>query len=110
MMDLPLDTKGKRPAFFEDPAIDCVMTALLEVMAENWTLKERMLAMEKALITNGTLSADDIEAVEWTAEEAAEHAAMRQRSLEDAFRALNSRFHSIPKRKDLIDSESFEGE
>ena len=108
-MDLPLDTKGKRPAFFEDPAIDCVMTALLEVMAENWTLKERLLAMEKALVSQGSLAPDSIEKVEWSEAEIAEHAAMRQQSLQDAFRALNSRFQSISKRKELIDGDSFEG-
>jgi len=108
-MDLPLDTKGKRPAFFEDPAIDCVMTALLEVMAENWTLKERLLAMEKALVSEGALAADAIEKIEWSEAEIAEHAAMRQRSLQDAFRALNSRFQTISKRKELIDGDSFEG-
>lgn len=109
-MDLPLDTKGKRPAFFEDPAVDCVMTALLEVLAENWTLKERMLAMEKALVESGALTADAVEKVKWTPEEAASHEAMRQRVLHDAFRALDSRFQSIPKRKKLIDSNEFEGE
>ena len=98
-MELPLDVKGKRPAFFDDPAIDCVMTALLESLAENWTLKERVLALEKALVQNGTLKPDAVEAVSWSPEEAAEHEAARQRLLKDAFRALNANFQAASARK-----------
>ena len=109
-MDLPLDAKGKRPAFFNDPAIDCVMTALLESLAENWALKERLLALEKALIEKGALDTGDVEKVEWTAEEAAVHEAMRQRVLKDAFRALDNRFQSIGARKKLVDSGDLHGD
>lgn len=105
-MDLPLDVKGKRPAFFDDPAIDCVMTALLEALAENWTLKERLLALEKALVEGDVLSKDAVEKVEWTPEEAAQHELMRQRVLNDAFRALDNRFQSISARKKFVDSGS----
>lgn len=98
-MELPLDAKGKRPAFFDDPAIDCVMTALLETLAENWTLKDRLLALEKVLVQNGTLKPDAVESVIWSPEEAAEHEASRQRLFKDAFRALNANFQAASARK-----------
>lgn len=98
-MDLPLDPKGKRPAFFDDPAIDCVMTALLEALAENWTLKDRLLALEKALVQNGTLDPNAVESVTWSSEESAAHESARQRILKDAFRSLNANFQAASARK-----------
>ena len=96
-MDLPLDAKGKRPAFFDDPSVDCLMTALLESLAENWTLKERLMALEKALVYAKVISSDAVESVEWSAEETATHEVMRQRILKDAFRSLNTDFSNTNK-------------
>lgn len=103
MSNMPLDTQGKRPAFFNDAALDSMMTALLEVMAENWALKERLYALEKALSDEGILSADKVESVEWTDAEKMAHETERQRILTDAFRALNSKFVGRAARQNDID-------
>jgi len=103
MTDHPLDTKGKRPAFFTDPAMDTMMTALLDVMAENWALKERLYALEKALVDDGTLKAEAVENVQWTDDEKMSHEMERQRILTDAFRALKSEFVGRAARQKNID-------
>jgi len=77
MSDMPLDTKGKRPAFFNDEALDAMMTALLETMAENWTLRERLYALEKTLTENNLISEDAIENITWTDAEKMDHAVYR---------------------------------
>lgn len=103
MSEIPIDTKGKRPAFFEDPAIDTVMTALLEVMAENWTLKERVKALEKCLYEKGVLDEDAVESVTWTDAEKMALETQRQDFLREAFRALKGDFVSRAKRQEEID-------
>lgn len=104
MSQMPLDTKGKRPTFFNDRAVDALMTTVLEVMAENWTLKERLLALEKALVDTGVLAVDSVENVTWSDAEKITHETERQRILSDAFRALNSEFVGRAARQEDIDS------
>jgi hypothetical protein len=58
---LPRVSKGKRPRFFDDPAIDQVMTFLLELMAETSALRERVDTMERLLDEKGSISRADIE-------------------------------------------------
>ncbi len=59
---LPRSAKGKRPHFFADPAIDQVMTFVLELMAETTALRERADTVERLLEANGAVSRADIEA------------------------------------------------
>ncbi len=59
---LPRDAKGKRSVFFEDPAIDQIMTFILELSAEVSVVYDRMDTIERLLDEKGTISRDDIEA------------------------------------------------
>jgi len=65
---LPRVSKGKRPHFFEDPAIDQMMTFLLELMTEVSVTRERIDTIERLLDAKGAISRDDIEAFEPDAE------------------------------------------
>jgi len=103
MSEHPLDTQGKRPAFFTDPVIDAMMTAVLEVMTENWSLKERLYALEKTLTENGVIASDAVESVTWSADDIQAHEVERQRILKDAFRALQGDFVGRSARVSDID-------
>ena len=46
---MPRSAKGRRPAFFEDKALDAMVTMMLELMTELWVTKERMTALEAVL-------------------------------------------------------------
>lgn len=59
---LPRVTKGKRPSFFDDPAIDQLMTFTLELMTEVAVLRERLDTHERVLDRKGTMSTAEIEA------------------------------------------------
>jgi hypothetical protein len=59
---LPRDAKGKRSVFFDDPAIDQIMTFILELSAEVSVVYDRMDTIERLLDEKGTISRDDIEA------------------------------------------------
>jgi hypothetical protein len=58
---LPRVSKGKRPRFFDDPAIDQLMTFFLEMMAEFSTLRTRVDTIERLLEEKGSISREDIE-------------------------------------------------
>ena len=58
---LPRVSKGKRSRFFEDPAVDQLMTFLLELMAETSALRERVDTIERLLDEKGTIGRDEIE-------------------------------------------------
>ncbi|MHB9880637.1 hypothetical protein ACSMXM_13400 [Pacificimonas sp. ICDLI1SI03] len=58
---LPRTAKGKRSSFYDDPAIDDLMTYLLEHMAETAALRERVDTLERLLEDRGILSAKEVE-------------------------------------------------
>ncbi|MFZ5748495.1 MAG: hypothetical protein ACOY45_12670 [Pseudomonadota bacterium] len=72
---LPRVSKGKRSRFFDDPAIDQVMTCLLELMAEVSSLRERQDTVERLLDEKGAVTRADIEAYQPSAEVEAERSA-----------------------------------
>jgi hypothetical protein len=53
--------KGKRPAYFEDPAIDRLLSITMALVGEVSVLRERLDTVERLLETKGTLSRADIE-------------------------------------------------
>lgn len=56
--------KGKRPAYFDDPALDRMLSILLAVVGEVSVLKERLDTVERLLDAKGAISRADIEAYE----------------------------------------------
>jgi hypothetical protein len=53
--------KGKRPAYFDDPALDRMLSILMAVAAEVSVLRERLDTVERLLEAKGAISCDDIE-------------------------------------------------
>ena len=53
--------KGKRPAYFEDPAIDRTLSIVMALVGEVSVLRERMDTVERLLDAKGTISRADIE-------------------------------------------------
>ncbi len=54
--------KGARPKYFEDPAIDRLVSVVMALTGEVAVLKERQDTVERLLDTQGTISRADIEA------------------------------------------------
>lgn len=53
--------KGKRPAYFDDPALDRMLSMLMALMGEVSVLRERLDTVERLLEEKGGLSRADIE-------------------------------------------------
>jgi hypothetical protein len=86
--DLPQRARGKRPHVFSDPAIDALLTTVLELAQDVWVLKERQRAYELYLEARGTGSSADFEAFALPEAESAALAAERQAYVQRLFRAL----------------------
>lgn len=56
--------KGKRPAYFEDPAIDRTLSIVMALVGEVSVLRERLDTVERLLETKGSISRADIESYE----------------------------------------------
>jgi hypothetical protein len=56
--------KGKRPAYFEDPAIDRTLSIVMALIGEVSVLRERLDTVERLLETKGNLTRADIEGYE----------------------------------------------
>jgi len=102
--DIPLDTRGSRPSFFDSSTQDVFMTALLETMSQLWATRDYAAGLEKLLVEKGVIEAGELDALKWSAEEAAANGARRAAFLEDAFRAVNADFTSVDSRNRQIDS------
>lgn len=59
---LPRQTRGKRPHFFDDPALDQMMTFLLELTTEVSVMRERLDTVERLLERDGKVTRESIEA------------------------------------------------
>lgn len=75
-------TKGKRPAFFDDPAIDHVISMLLALCGEVWSLRERVYVIEKVAEENGLAMQAAVEAYQLSSDEQAHLAEQRQAFIE----------------------------
>ena len=53
--------KGKRPEYFDDPALDRLYSVVFALAAEVSALRERQDTVERLLNKNGTLNREDIE-------------------------------------------------
>lgn len=61
---LPRRTKGKRPGFFDDPAMDQMMTFILELATEVAVMRQRFDTIECLLDQQGSVTREAIEAFE----------------------------------------------
>ncbi|MDX2222235.1 MAG: hypothetical protein SFV21_05775 [Rhodospirillaceae bacterium] len=83
---LPRQSKGKRPYFFDDPAIDQMMTFIIELTAEVSVVYDRLDTVERLLATKGTVSREEIESYRAPDAVEAERMARRDAYLKRVFR------------------------
>jgi hypothetical protein len=86
---LPLEASGRRPAFFDAPGMDQLLSMVLEIAAELWVVRERVFILEAVLKQQGIDVTDAIESYAPNAEEAAALAKMRDQATANMFRTLN---------------------
>ena len=70
--------KGKRPRFFDDPAVDHVISMLLALAGEVWSLRERVHVIEKVAEEHGVPLPSAVEGYQLTPAELATLTEQRQ--------------------------------
>lgn len=108
MSRIPLSARGRRPAFFDNKAIDSLVTMMLELSAELWVVKERQRALETLLQESSPDLVEKLEAWQPDDAMAAELATERQVFLRTILRTLEADFTSradIQKERDDFSDE-----
>jgi len=83
---LPKVAKGKRSVFFDDPAIDQLMTFIVELSAEVSVVYDRIDTIERLLDKQKTISREDIESYRPDSETEADRNKRRTEYLKRVFR------------------------
>jgi hypothetical protein len=87
-LELPRHTRGKRPHFFDDPAVDQLMSVVLAMAAEVSVLYDRVDAMQRVMDDKGSLTREELEAYQPDEAAAADREAHREAYLQRIFRVV----------------------
>lgn len=60
-LTLPKKAKGARPQFFADPALEAMVSTMVTLTSEVWTLRERVLTLEELLAKQRVLPAGAVD-------------------------------------------------
>jgi hypothetical protein len=104
--------KGKRPAYFDEPALDRILSILMAVAGEVWVLRERLDTVERLLEEKGSLTREDIESFVPDRETASERGALTReyvarilRGVQQDMEALSADEPPVDQvRKELLES------
>jgi hypothetical protein len=87
--------KGKRPDYFDDPALDRMLSILIAVVGEVSVLRERLDTVERLLDARGTISRADIEAYEPDRDAARERGLMTREYVHRVLRGLQQEMEGM---------------
>jgi hypothetical protein len=102
--------KGRRPYFFDDPAIDKVLAITMAVAGELAVTRERLDTVERILAERGLLSAAEIDAWRPDAQAKQERAALRQEYIARILMILQNELEELEQRKAEADYEALQAE
>jgi len=83
-----IDHGSETYAFLQDPLVDALMQVVIELGAETWVTRRRMLVLEKVLAERGLLAPDMVETFTPSAEDEALWRQERDRMLKSVYAAL----------------------
>ncbi len=89
--------KGRKPAYFSDPAIDKLLWMTVTLMEELSVARERLDTVER-LLERKRVRRDDIETFEGSAAEEAERTVRRERYVERVMRVLQAEIEELSGR------------
>ena len=92
MTQISMNPRSRRPSFFNESAVDQIVTMMLEMMTELWVVKQRVFTLEKVLGEAGIPATGKIETCELSEEEVAELEAARRKFVETIMRSLEHDF------------------
>ena len=87
--------KGKRMKFFEAQGVDELVAMVMAMAQELWTVKARMAAIEKVADKHGLPLAQELETLEFDANEQQQLAQQRQAFIDRVFHTLREEAESL---------------
>ncbi len=102
--------KGRRPFFFDDPAVDKLLAMTMALAGEVAVSRERQDTVERILCEKGLISAAEIDA--WRPDEAAkqERATLRQEFISRILMILQNELEELEQQKAASDYEALQQE
>lgn len=100
--------KGKRPAYFDDPGSDRMLSILMAVVGEVSVVKERLDTVERLLDAKGTISRADIEAYAPDRDAARERGTMTAEYIARIMRGVQQDMESMAQPEPPVDQVSRE--
>jgi hypothetical protein len=88
-VETPRPARGRRPQYFDDPAIDQLHATLLAVTAELSVLHDRFDLIERVLETKGVVTREDIEGFALDDQARTERGEDREQLIRRLFRSVS---------------------
>ena len=96
-VELPKHSKGERPYFFDDPAVDKLLAMLLAMAGELSVLRDRHDTLERIVEKKGLINRQEIEAYEPDKDAIAERDAKREEYLNQILRSVDVEISGMGK-------------
>ena len=93
-------SKGKRSVFFDDPAVDHLMSMVLALGSDLWSLRERVYVLESVAESKGLFLHDDVEEFTLTEEQEAELRSLRKEFIDRMMFVLKEEVDQLRDRDD----------
>ncbi len=87
--------KGKRLKFFDAQGVDELVAINLAMAQELWAVKARLAAVEKVAARHGLPLAEEVEKLEWDANDQQQLAAQRQAFIDRVFHTLREEAEAL---------------
>ncbi|MEZ5515440.1 MAG: hypothetical protein R3F58_16380 [Steroidobacteraceae bacterium] len=81
---------GDNPVYLPDPLADATVRMVVELAAQVWIDRERLLVLETLLAEQGVVTRAAVESFKPSPAQAAEFKAQRDRFVDDVFKALRT--------------------
>jgi hypothetical protein len=102
--------KGKRPAYFDDPAVDRLLSITLAVAGELAVARERIDTLERLLEAKGVVSQSEVEGFEPTRDQAYQRGLMHREYTARIMRGVQQDMEALaempPPIEDVVDDLS----
>jgi polyhydroxyalkanoate synthesis regulator phasin len=105
LLDPRLKAKGRRPYFFDDPAIDKLLTIAMALAGELAVARERLDTVERILAQKGLLTPDEIDAYRPDEASKEERAAWRADYIARVLRILQNEYEALDQTRADADYE-----
>jgi len=100
--------KGKRPEYFDDPAIDRLLSITMALVGEVSVMRQRMDTIERLLDTKGFVRRDDIERFEPDAEGAYERGVQTKAYIARVMRGVQQAMEAMATEEKPVEEVSRE--